>query len=119
MSSGDVLAVGALIYCVALALFYLVERTPRASKSVVFFQVLARFVRSPLGAQRLGLAPHERLAVLATLLKAFFAPIMAMALLAHLGRLVVTGGALVHEPWTAYSTLKTLLDSNLFWFVFR
>jgi protein-S-isoprenylcysteine O-methyltransferase Ste14 len=118
ISAGDLLARGALLYFAALALFYLLERSPTESKSVAFFRVLARFARAPLRTWRQGLSPHERLAVLATLLKAFFAPIMAMALVAHFGRMAETGLALAEEPWNAYSTFKTLLDSNLFWFVF-
>jgi hypothetical protein len=56
-------------YGVLLALYYLCESAPGESKSLRFWRVVGAFLRSPLSLWRRGLDAHERLAVLATLLK--------------------------------------------------
>ena len=113
-----VLVSAAMLYTALLALFYFSQQVVGVSKSVTFVRVVCRFARAPVTEWRAGLAPAERLAVMATMLKAYFAPMMLMFLFGHLARLVGSGATLASEPLAAYSSFRTLLDSNLFWFVF-
>jgi len=72
------LVVAAGIYSALLAAYYLLEPGPEVSKSLRFWRVLGRSVRSPFAVLGQGLSAADRLAVLATVLKAFFAPFMLL-----------------------------------------
>ncbi len=80
-SGSHFLLAAACVYVALLALYYLSERAPRPSKSLRFFQVAWAFLRAPTATWRLGLAPDQRLALLTTLLKGFFGPMMVMSLM--------------------------------------
>ena len=71
----------AVLYVALLGAYYAGERVPTASKSLVFFRVLIALLRSPARVLRQGLSREERLAVLSTLLKAFFGPMMTVSLM--------------------------------------
>jgi len=94
------LVVAAIAYLTVLGVYYAAEGDPSTSKSVVFLRVVSAFLRSPAALVRRGLLGDERLAVLSTLLKAFFAPIMAVSLMRFTmgsldnGWAMVAGGAL-------------------------
>lgn len=92
--SGFLLTAAAL-YTLGLLAYYLLEPDPGRSKSLRFLAVAARFLRSPVGTWRAGLARDDRVAVLTTLLKAFFAPFMAMALMQHVLGALANGWAVV------------------------
>ncbi len=80
--SGDrFLLAAASVYVALLALYYLAEPTPRVSKSLCFFQVVWSFLRAPAAIWRQGLSHGQRLAVLTTLLKGFFGPMMVVSLM--------------------------------------
>ncbi|OGB30329.1 MAG: hypothetical protein A3F78_09390 [Burkholderiales bacterium RIFCSPLOWO2_12_FULL_61_40] len=97
------LQAAALVYAVLLALYYLAERSPRPSKSLRFFQVAWAFLRAPAATWRQGLTSEQRLAVLATLLKGFFGPMMVVSLMdfcmgawVHALAILATGGLWAH-----------------------
>ena len=96
----EFLVAAAVAYLAVLGAYYATERVPGTSKSVVFLRVAGTFLRSPQAVIRHGLSIDERLAVLSTLLKAFFAPIMAVSLMLFMigwldnGWAMVAGGAL-------------------------
>ncbi len=71
----------ALCYVALLAMYFLSERNPAVSKSLRFWQLALEFARTPLTLVQRRLSPDDRVAVLATLLKALFGPLMVMALM--------------------------------------
>ena len=87
----DFLVTATLWYMALLPVYYLAERNPRSSKSLLFFRVVGRFVRSPSTEWTKGLSREDRVAVLVTLLKAFFAPMMVMSLLSFFMGAVTPG----------------------------
>lgn len=108
----------ALAYAALLSIYYLTERHPATSKSLRCLRVTPVFLRSPLTAWRQGLAREDRVAVLTTLLKAFFAPLMTMSLM------VFCMGALAHGSAIAAGSafndgLRALFDQHGFWFLIR
>ncbi len=117
-SGADFLVAAALGYVALLALFYLCERHPGTSKSLRFFRVLLAFARSPVTAWRRGLTREDRVAILSTLLKAFFAPLMAMSLMAFCVGAVANGHAIVTTGASA-NDFRALFDQHGFWFVMQ
>lgn len=84
------------------------------SKSVLFFRALARLVRAPVRIIRQGLPRDERVAVLATLLKMFFAPLMVMQLLIFTIGAIENGHALL-SVGVVGQNLRTIFDRYGFW----
>ena len=74
----EFLTTAAGAYTGALAVFFLTERHPGVSKSLRFWTMAWEFLRAPGALLRRGLPRDARVAVLATLLKALFGPLMAM-----------------------------------------
>lgn len=110
------LACGA--YLLLLALHQLADRDAQAAKSLRFFRVLAAFARAPAAVVRRGLSHDERLAVLVTLLKAFFAPLMVMSLMGFCMGAWVNGLAILHAGGLA-GDLRSLFDRFGFWFLMQ
>lgn len=108
----------AAIYAVLCALYFGLERTPGVSKSVRFWYVLARFARAPVAAWRAGLTREDRLAVLSTLLKAFFIPIMVRGLLTASMAALTTGRDILGTDVVEIGLLA-LFDRWGYWFVFQ
>lgn len=105
------LAAAALAYIALLAGFHAIEPTDRPSKALRSFQLTAAFARSPAALVRNGLAPQDRVAVLATLLKAFFGPLMTVSLLVFCQGVLVNGQALASEGLG--------VPRHLFWFTLQ
>lgn len=76
------LLAAALGYVALLALFYGLEREPQVSKSLRCVGVLSAWVGKPSRAFFRSLSDADRLALLTTLLKSFFGPMMVMSLMA-------------------------------------
>ena len=93
----EFLIAAASAYVLTLCVYYLAEAHPHASKSLRFFAVVFAFLRSPLAVTRRGLNPADRLALLTTLLKGFFAPFMVMALMEHVMGSLANGSALAAQ----------------------
>lgn len=87
-------------YLALLAAYYLAEPAPRVSKSVRFWQIAGEFACAPGRRIREGLDPEDRLALLSTLLKTFFAPLMVLALIADCNNLFLNGVAIA-ESWAS------------------
>lgn len=113
----DFLRSAAIVYAVVLAIYFITQPDPGVSKSLRFLRVLARWARSPFESYRRGLAPEDRLAVLSTLLKSFFGPLMAV-LLMRLCMGAWDNGLHIFEVGTSVS-LRTLFDTYGFWFLFQ
>jgi len=114
----EFLGAGASLYVALLAVYFLYARDPKASKSLRFLRVVAAFLRAPARTWRQGLAPEDRLAVLTTLLKAFFAPLMAMSLMMFCVGALQHGSAIVASG--AFSDgFRALFDRHGFWFVIQ
>lgn len=95
-------------YIGLLALYYFTEREPGVSKSVRFWQVALEFVKSPAARVQQGFAGDDRVAVLATLLKAFFGPLMTMALMTATMASISNASAIAQEG-VSIATLGELL----------
>jgi protein-S-isoprenylcysteine O-methyltransferase Ste14 len=113
----DFLRFAAIAYGIVLAIYFMIQPDPRVSKSLRFFRVLARSAQSPVESYRHGLGPEDRLAVLSTLLKSFFAPLMSVLLM----RLCVgawENGLHILDLGSRVS-LRGLFDTYGFWFLFQ
>lgn len=82
-SGSSFLFIASVAYAIALLAWFVAQPEPNVSKSLRFFRVAARFARRPVQMIRTGLHPDDRVAVLATLLKAFFGPMMVFFLMMH------------------------------------
>lgn len=80
-SGRDFLFSAAAAYSLAVAAWLLLERDAQAGKSLLVVGVALRALRAPGAMLAAGPAPAERVALLTTLLKAFFGPLMVMALM--------------------------------------
>jgi len=108
----------ALAYCAALAVYFLMEHAPGISKSLRCFLIVASFIRSPTASLRRPLTAVERLALLTSLLKLFFAPLMVMSLMMNFMGALRHGSALIggaEHP----SSFMDLFDRHGFWILFQ
>jgi protein-S-isoprenylcysteine O-methyltransferase Ste14 len=81
VSGGDFLWAAGIVYSAIVAVWLWLDHAPKASSPLRALMALARFARSPRVVLAQGWVPGERLAVLSTLLKSFFGPLMVMSLL--------------------------------------
>lgn len=114
----DFLVTAALWYMALLLVYYLAEPNARTSKSLLFFRVVGRCVRSPSTILQQGLSREDRLAVLVTLLKSFFAPMMAMSLMVFFMGAVTYGTAIAKGEAFGAGFLA-LFDQHGFWFLIK
>ncbi|MES2960112.1 MAG: hypothetical protein V4792_18135 [Pseudomonadota bacterium] len=111
--------VAALLYGAGLAVFHALLHDPaEATKSVRFWRVVTVFLTSPAALIRQGLPPEDRVAVLATLLKAFFGPLMALALMSFCTGAVEHGVEIVASGAFAEG-FRVLFDRHGFWFLMQ
>lgn len=68
-------------YAALVCAYFLATTTHGPSKSLRFWQIVGDAARAPRAMLRAGLSRDDRLACLATLLKALFGPLMAMVLM--------------------------------------
>lgn len=112
------LACAAGAYVLALLVYFLTQRDAGASKSLRFFRILARWAKAPAESLRSGLSPEDRLAVLSTLLKSFFGPMMALFLMAHCMGAWVNGLAIA-DLGASEGGLRPLFDRFGYWFLMQ
>ena len=105
-------------YALLLAPYFLVRSDPEACKSLRFFEVALRFARSPRATLAGHLSHESRVAVLATLLKMFFAPLMAMQLMNFCVGALANGHAILHFGLTV-DDLRSMFDRYIFWLVLQ
>jgi protein-S-isoprenylcysteine O-methyltransferase Ste14 len=108
----------AISYAVVLALFFLTEGDPGVSKSLRFWKLTASFLRAPTAMLRHGLPRDDRVAVLATLLKALFGPLMAVALMTASMGLIANGTAIAELGAWRYG-LRAVFDQHGYWFLLQ
>lgn len=114
----DFLVAAAGVYLLLLAVFHLCEPQPRASKSLQFLRIAAAFARAPAERWRRRLSRDERLALLATLLKAFYGPLMTMSLMNFSMGALMHGAAIVFGS-PAGSDFRALFDRHGYWFLMQ
>jgi protein-S-isoprenylcysteine O-methyltransferase Ste14 len=93
----------ALFYMTVLAGYYAFLSEGAPSKPLLAWRLAMRLARAPMRTLRGDLAPQDRLALLACLLKAFFAPLMVMSLMIFCNGAVVNGLAVLSAPPDAAS----------------
>ena len=118
-TGAEFLLAAATLYAAAVVAWMLLEPEPGISKSLRALQAVWRFLRGPLAAAREGIDGGERVALLATLLKAFFAPLMVMSLMAFCASAAVNGHALVQAGAEGLTTARALFDRFGFWFLMQ
>jgi len=91
----EFLLTAAVAYAFLVAAWYLLETQPGPSKSLRCCQVLGRLLRQPTYAIRHSLNSDERVAILTTLLKTFFAPLMTLSLMQFSMAALVHGEAML------------------------
>jgi protein-S-isoprenylcysteine O-methyltransferase Ste14 len=112
------LIASALVYTALFATYFLSERDPRISKSLRFFRVIAAFARAPAQLWRQGLSDEERVAVLTTLLKTYFAPLMGVSLMIFCMGALANGAAIASNHATM-TEFRVLFDQHGFWFLLQ
>ena len=117
-TGGEYLFSLAAAYILMLGIFFATTRDLRPAKALRMLRVVASFARDPRTAIRRGLAPDDRLAVFATLLKAFFGPMMAMSMLAFGQSAMVVGTALIETGGPARGVTAYVVE-NWFWLVLK
>lgn len=114
----EVLTWAAAAYALGLLAYYLLEERPGRSKSLRFFAVILAFLRSPASAFRNRLSREDRVAVLTTLLKAFFGPFMVIALIQHVLGAIDNGLAIVASIEQQPGWLE-LFNRHGYWFAMK
>lgn len=113
------LLASALIYIGILALYFLVlDREPQVSKSLRLLRWLACLVHAPAKALRQTWSDDVRLALLTTLLKGFFGPLMLVSLMDFCLGAWRNGSALVQAGALAQD-FATLFNRHGFWFALQ
>jgi protein-S-isoprenylcysteine O-methyltransferase Ste14 len=112
------LVAAASIYVAALGVYFIGDKSPGISKSLRFWSVVWRLARRPLEFRWSALPREDRVAVLATMLKALFGPLMSMALLTATMGLIGNGMAVLSDL-SASLTFRQIYDRHLHWFLFQ
>jgi protein-S-isoprenylcysteine O-methyltransferase Ste14 len=114
----DFILVAMGMYACLLAVYFLLQPSPRVSKSLRLFQLLASWMRAPAASLRGGLSADDRLALLTTLLKSYFGPMMAFflmgACMAAWGNATAIIEAVLYEEG-----LSALFGQHGFWFALQ
>lgn len=112
------LLAAALTYTALLAIYFLTVRDGEPSKSLRAIQIGMAFVRFPADVWRRGLSRDDRVALLSTLLKAFFAPLMAMSLMVFcMGTLDQAMGLAASVD--SLTDVRGLFDRHGFWLLMQ
>ena len=117
-SGRDFLFAAATAYGLAAALWLLGESDPQAGKSLRVMCLLASALRTPAAAFSAGLAPADRVALLTTLLKAFFGPLMVMSLMSFCMAAWKNGQGLVDALAVGFDA-GVAFDRWGFWFLIQ
>lgn len=118
-TGAEFLFTAAFVYAVLVSGYFAIERQPEVSKSLRFWQLAMVLVLSPRSLwMQHKLDREDRVAVLATLLKALFGPLMGMALMTATMSLLANFMAIAATDVTHYS-LRELFDLHGFWFMFH
>ncbi len=108
----------AVAYSGTLLVYHLLAPDLGLTKSVRVFQVVWSFLLAPMAVARRGLERADRVALLATLLKGFFAPMMVMWLMTSCVAAVAHGSTMTSELGLGTSFL-TLFNRDGFWILMK
>lgn len=108
----------AAIYIAALTFYFLAGREQEVSKSLRFFRVATAWIKAPVQSFKRGIDPEDRVAVLSTLLKSFFGPMMVMSLMIFCVHAFSSGSAMLDAGLTGLG-LQQLFDRFGFWFLLQ
>jgi protein-S-isoprenylcysteine O-methyltransferase Ste14 len=114
----DFIIVAMGLYACLLVVYFLLQASPRISKSLRFFRLLASWVRAPAASLRGGLSADDRLALLTTLLKGFFGPMMAFFLMSACMAALGNGAAVI-DAVVQTGGVSALFGQHGFWFVLQ
>jgi len=114
----EFLTAAAAIYIVALIPYFLVGREQHVSKSLRFFRAAATWSKAPIEFFKRGIDPSDRVAVLSTLLKSFFGPMMVMSLMTFCIGAWANGLAILQVGLDGLSLLQ-LFDRFGYWFLLQ
>lgn len=112
-TGGRFLVAACAVYAVLLAPYCWFFVDPAASKSLRCLRVTLRLVRAPRATLARTLSREDRVAVLATLLKMFFAPLMALQLMVFCMGAWSNGLAILGSADS--DDFRTLFDRYGFW----
>lgn len=115
----EVLLIAMAGYACLLLVFYLVEKSPRISKSIICLAAIKRFSAAPCQVWRAGFTQDERLGLLSVLLKGFFAPLMVVWLFDHTATLLNNGLHLIRGWQDLGVSARALIGTEGYWFLFR
>jgi len=115
----DALQVVYVIYSLLLLVYYLSEKHPQISKSIYCLRGLQKLLRAPLSRYREGLSAEERLGMLVTLLKAFFAPLMVAWLIGHTTNMVNNGVQLANNLDLLRTEFLAVFNVHGYWFLLQ
>jgi protein-S-isoprenylcysteine O-methyltransferase Ste14 len=111
-------ALAAAGYACGVLIYHMLVPCLGSSKSVRCLRVARAFIGEPISLLRRGLEREERIALLATLLKGFFAPLMVMSLMIFCVAAASHGLTLV-EGRSAGVGLLALFDQHGFWMLMQ
>ena len=106
------------VYVLLLGLYYLLVEETRVAKSLRFLMIVREWVKAPLESDRRGISGPDRVAVLSTLLKGFFGPMMVNSLMIFCVAAWTNGKIIWQIEWSDLSFLM-LFDRVGFWFLLQ
>jgi protein-S-isoprenylcysteine O-methyltransferase Ste14 len=107
------------VYGILLLIYYLTEKNPQISKSIYCLRGLQKLVRMPWRRHGAGVSPQERLGMLATLLKAFFGPLMVAWLIGHTTLMINNGVYLVDHFELLHTEFLSIFNAHGYWFLLQ
>jgi len=111
-----VLAIGT--YACSVSIYHMLVPSLGLTKSMRFFRVARALLRQPVSSLRDGLEREDRVAVLATLLKGFFAPLMVMSLMTFCVGAVSQALTIVEVGGVGVGQ-RALFDQHGFWMLMQ
>jgi protein-S-isoprenylcysteine O-methyltransferase Ste14 len=108
----------AAAYILLLTVYYSLEHAPGISKSLRCLKIAADFARAPADSLRNGLTQTDRLAVLSTLLKFFFGPMMTVWLMVHCMGAWANGARILDAGFDA-GGVRPFFDEFGYWFLMQ
>lgn len=115
---GDFLITAAVCYTAILGVYFLAQPGPGVSKSLRAWRVINYLARSLVAGPKPRLSSEDRLAILATLLKIFFGPLMVMSLMTFCTNALMTGEAIASSNIST-TGFRNIFNSHGFWFLMQ
>jgi protein-S-isoprenylcysteine O-methyltransferase Ste14 len=118
--SWDILQIAFLAYAICLTLYYLIENSPRQSKSALCLRAFKKLLTIAIYRKKIiDLTAEEKLGLLSFLLKAFFAPLMVVWLFDHTVKMLSNGFSLLGQFSLLTTDFLTVFNSVGFWFLLQ